>query len=189
MSVTDTGVGMTAEVLERAHRNADGTFRAAAARLLKGKILGGFRYEGTRPDDPNDIVPHEHRRELRALRVFGAWTNLTDMKAGNTLDVLEPVNGRGIVKHYLQDVGSTFGIGANGHIGFNEPTSSFGSRTRLKTLALRTRADNARFFGDPDEVPTHCVTQGLGTIMEARALLLVAQGEKKAAAVAASSRQ
>jgi hypothetical protein len=103
-----------AEVMERAHRNADGTFRAAAARLLKGKILGGFRYEGTRPDDPNDIVPHEHRRELRALRVFGAWTNLTDMKAGNTLDVLEPVNGRGIVKHYLQDVGSTFGIGANG---------------------------------------------------------------------------
>ncbi|WP_116449446.1 glucosamine-6-phosphate deaminase [Blastococcus litoris] len=78
------------------------------------------------------------------------------------------------------------GIGANGHIGFNEPTSSFASRTRIKTLAPRTRADNARFFASPDEVPTHCLTQGLGTILEARELLLVAQGEGKAEAVAAA---
>jgi glucosamine-6-phosphate deaminase len=79
------------------------------------------------------------------------------------------------------------GIGANGHIGFNEPTSSFASRTRIKTLAPRTREDNARFFdGDLDAVPLHCITQGLGTILEARRLLLVAQGEGKAAAVAAA---
>jgi glucosamine-6-phosphate deaminase len=78
------------------------------------------------------------------------------------------------------------GIGANGHIGFNEPTSSFASRTRIKTLAPRTRADNARFFDSPDDVPTHCLTQGLGTILEARELLLVAQGEGKADAVAAA---
>ena len=78
------------------------------------------------------------------------------------------------------------GIGANGHIGFNEPTSSFASRTRIKTLAPQTRADNARFFDDPDEVPTHCLTQGLGTIMSARELLLVAQGEVKAGAIAAA---
>jgi len=102
------------EVLERAARNAEGSYRVAAGRLLPGKVLGGFRYEGTRPDDPNDIVPHQHRRELRALRVFGAWINLTDMKAGNTLDSLVTLNGRGIVRHYLQDVGSTFGMGANG---------------------------------------------------------------------------
>ena len=101
-------------IFERSARNADGTYRVAAARLLPGKILGGFRYEGTRPDDPNDIVPHEHRRELRALRVFGAWTNLSDMKAGNTLDALVTEGGRAVVKHYLQDVGSTFGMGANG---------------------------------------------------------------------------
>ena len=63
-------------------------YRAIAARALPGRPLGGFRYYGTRPDDPNDIVPHEHRRELRALKVFGAWTNLVDMKAGNTLDSL-----------------------------------------------------------------------------------------------------
>ena len=103
-----------AAVLERAARNANGTYRAAAGRLLAGKVLGPFRYDGTRPDDPNDTVPHQHRRELRALRVFGAWTNLTDLKAGNTLDTLIETNGRSIIKHYLQDVGSTFGIGANG---------------------------------------------------------------------------
>jgi hypothetical protein len=97
-------------ILERVARNADGTYRVVAGRLLPGKILGGFRYEGTRPDDPNDIVPHEHRRELRALRVFGAWTNLTDLKAANTLDTLLTENGRSLVKHYLQDVGSTFGM-------------------------------------------------------------------------------
>ena len=90
----------------------------------------------------------------------------------------------------IRDLGGVdlqiLGIGANGHIGFNEPTSSFTSRTRIKTLAPQTRADNARFFDDPEEVPTHCLTQGLGTIMEARELVLVAQGRKKAAAIAAA---
>jgi hypothetical protein len=97
-------------VLENVARNADGTYRVIAGRQLPGKILGGYRYAGTRSDDPNDVVPHEHRRELRALRVFGAWTNLTDLKEANTLDTLETVNGRSIVRHYLQDVGSTFGM-------------------------------------------------------------------------------
>lgn len=78
------------------------------------------------------------------------------------------------------------GIGTNGHIGFNEPTSSFASRTRVKTLAPQTRADNARFFDAPDDVPRHCLTQGLGTILEARHLLLVATGEGKADAIAAA---
>lgn len=77
------------------------------------------------------------------------------------------------------------GIGSNGHIGFNEPTSSLSSRTRIKTLAERTRLDNARFFPSLDEVPQHCLTQGLGTIMDARQVVLVAQGEAKAHAIAA----
>ena len=76
------------------------------------------------------------------------------------------------------------GIGANGHIGFNEPGSSFGSRTRVKTLAEQTRRDNARFFDDPSEVPLHCITQGLGTILQARHLLLLAFGATKADAIA-----
>ena len=98
------------ELLEHVARSRDGSYRVVAGRLLPGKIIGNFRFEGTRPDDPNDLVPHEHRRELRALRVFGAWANLTDLKSGNTLDSLVTENGRPIVKHWLQDVGSTFGM-------------------------------------------------------------------------------
>jgi len=76
------------------------------------------------------------------------------------------------------------GIGTDGHIGFNEPGSSLASRTRIKTLTRQTRMDNARFFdGDIDAVPTHCLTQGLGTIMEARHIVLVATGRAKAEAV------
>lgn len=101
-------------VLARASRDADGTYRATAGLSVPGRVIGPFKYYGTRADDPNDIVPHEHRRELRALKVFGAWTNLVDMKAGNTLDTVVEDGGRGLVRHYLQDVGSTFGAGALG---------------------------------------------------------------------------
>ena len=76
------------------------------------------------------------------------------------------------------------GIGTDGHIGFNEPGSSLASRTRIKTLTRQTRMDNARFFDDDlDAVPTHCLTQGLGTIMAARHLVLVATGGNKAEAI------
>lgn len=75
------------------------------------------------------------------------------------------------------------GIGSNGHIGFNEPGSAFDSRTRVVPLAERTRQDNARFFGSLAEVPDQCVTQGIGTIFEARHLLLIAHGAHKADAV------
>lgn len=76
------------------------------------------------------------------------------------------------------------GIGRTGHIGFNEPGSSFASLTRVKTLTEQTRLDNARFFDSLDEVPMHCVTQGLGTIMRARHLVLLAFGEAKAEVLA-----
>ncbi len=77
------------------------------------------------------------------------------------------------------------GIGADGHIGFNEPGSSLGSRTRIKTLTAKTRADNARFFSSsPDDVPRHVLTQGVGTISRAGHLVLVALGKAKAAPIA-----
>ncbi len=78
------------------------------------------------------------------------------------------------------------GIGANGHLGFNEPASSLRSRTRIKRLAAQTREDNARFFDGLDRVPTHCVTQGLGTVQDARRLVLIAIGSNKADAIAAA---
>ena len=78
------------------------------------------------------------------------------------------------------------GIGANGHLGFNEPGSALTSRTRVKRLSERTRRDNARFFTRPEDVPTHCLTQGLGTILDARRLVLVATGDTKSDAVAAA---
>lgn len=77
------------------------------------------------------------------------------------------------------------GIGTDGHIGFNEPGGPLDSRTHIDTLTEQTRRDNARFFdGDIDAVPTHCITQGLATIMEARRLLLIATGQGKARAIA-----
>ncbi len=78
------------------------------------------------------------------------------------------------------------GIGTDGHLAFNEPGSSLGSRTRIKTLTEQTRRDNARFFGSVDDVPRHVLTQGLGTILRARHLLFIATGSGKAAAVAAA---
>jgi hypothetical protein len=131
-------------VLSRSARNADGTYRVLAARRLSGTVLGGFRYHGTRPDDPNDLVPHEHRRELRALKVFGAWTNLVDIKAGNTLDSLITENGRSRVRHYLQDVGSTFGSGALGPHQWDE-----GYETYIETDLLVKRLVTVGFYLQP----------------------------------------
>ena len=76
------------------------------------------------------------------------------------------------------------GIGTDGHIGFNEPTSSLASRTRIKTLTPQTRQDNARFFASEAEVPNHVITMGIGTIMEARQNLMLAFGANKAQAIA-----
>jgi glucosamine-6-phosphate deaminase len=76
------------------------------------------------------------------------------------------------------------GIGSDGHIGFNEPGSSLGSRTRIKTLTGETIKDNARFFDDPNQVPRHCITMGVGTIMDSASLILFAFGEGKAEVIA-----
>jgi hypothetical protein len=101
-------------VLARIHVSPDGTYRAVASKLLSGEPLGPFQYFGTRPDDPNDIFPHEHRRELRALRVFASWLNHDDSRAINTLDMLVQKDGRKHVRHYLIDFGSTLGSGSVG---------------------------------------------------------------------------
>jgi hypothetical protein len=99
------------DVLRRAARQPNGKYRVLASRFADGKPLGNFRYYGTRPDDPNDIVPHEHRRELRGARVFGAWLNHDDSRGVNSLDMLVTRNRIAFVKHYMFDFGSTLGSG------------------------------------------------------------------------------
>ena len=93
-------------------RSADGSYRVIASKAIGGTILGPFRYYGTVPDDPNDVVPHEHRRELRGLRVFSAWLNHMDSRGINSLDTLVDAGSRKLVRHYLLDFGSTLGSAA-----------------------------------------------------------------------------
>jgi glucosamine-6-phosphate deaminase len=164
----------------------------ALAEQVRGGTLDASQVRGVALDEYVGI-PEEHpesyasvlRREVvRPLGMAAANLFLPDGRAPDIEAACVQYEDA------IRDLGGIdlqiLGIGANGHIGFNEPTSSFTSRTRIKTLAPQTRADNARFFDDPDEVPTHCLTQGLGTIMDARELVLVAQGSKKAAAIAAA---
>ncbi len=91
-------------------------------------------------------------------------------------------------EHAIRDAGGIdlqiLGIGRNGHIGFNEPTSSFGSRTRLKVLTQETIEDNRKSFAPGEEVPECAITMGIGTILEAKRILLLATGEAKAETVA-----
>jgi hypothetical protein len=96
-------------LLRMAAQESDGSYRVVASKAVEGRPIGPFLYEGTRSDDPNDVVPHEHRRELRALRAFAAWTNHVDSKAINSLDTLVTQDGRTTVRHYLIDFGSTLG--------------------------------------------------------------------------------
>jgi len=93
-------------------RQADGKVRATASRYIAGKPIGPFRYFDTRSDDPNDVIPHEHRRELRGLRLFAAWTNHDDTRAQNTQDAWVESAGSHFIRHYLMDFGSTFGSGS-----------------------------------------------------------------------------
>jgi hypothetical protein len=99
------------DVLRRSARQPNGKYRVIASRFAPGAYLGNFRYYGTRPDDPNDIVPHEHRRELRGARVFGAWLNHDDSRGVNSLDFLTADGSRNYVTHYMFDFGSILGSG------------------------------------------------------------------------------
>jgi len=101
-----------ARLLRDAPRRSDGRIRVTASRFVSGKPLGPFRYFGTRSDDPNDVIPHEDRRELRGLRVFSAWLNHDDTRAQNTLDSWVQDGSGHYVRHYLIDFGSTLGSGS-----------------------------------------------------------------------------
>ena len=99
-------------LLRGAARRPDGSYRVLASKALPGEAVGPFLFVGTRPDDQNDVVLHEHRRELRGLRAFAAWVNHVDAKALNTLDTLVRDEDRLVVRHHLIDFGSTLGSAA-----------------------------------------------------------------------------
>jgi hypothetical protein len=100
--------------LARGYRKPDGTYRALASKYLAGKPLGGWAQQGVRPDDPNDQIPHEHRRAVRGLYLFFAWLQQTDVKEDNTLDMwtTDPATGHRYVKHHLVDFGKSLGMSA-----------------------------------------------------------------------------
>src|SRR6185503_3318692 len=93
-------------------RRPDGSIRALASRYVPGKVVGQFMYTGRRSDDPNDIFPHERRRELRGMRVFAAWLNHDDARSLNSIDTYVDDGGRRYIRHYMQDFGSNLGSGS-----------------------------------------------------------------------------
>jgi hypothetical protein len=93
-------------------KRADGSIRALASLWVPGKVVGQFMLNGRRSDDPNDVFPHERRRELRGLRVFAAWLNHDDARAINSIDTYVEEDGRRYIRHYLQDFGSNLGSGS-----------------------------------------------------------------------------
>lgn len=98
------------KILDGIEPAADGKLRCISSKFLPGKPVGVFNYDGTRKDDPNDRVDHEHRRELRALQVIGSWLNDADRRAANTLDVFEKNDDGGkYIRHYIIDMGSALG--------------------------------------------------------------------------------
>jgi hypothetical protein len=99
-------------LLARGAQSESGKYRATLSRFAEGSPRGYFKYYGTRPDDPNDIHPHEHRRELRANRVFAAWLNHDDSRGINSLDMLQGPDGRKFIRHYMFDFGSIMGSGS-----------------------------------------------------------------------------
>lgn len=99
------------EVMRAALRLPDGRLRGSLSRFIDGDSLGGWRFEGRRGDDPNDVVPHEHRREVRGMYVLSAWLNHIDSRAENNFDAwVETGEGSGYVRHYILDVGDSFGL-------------------------------------------------------------------------------
>lgn len=103
-------------ILDASARRSDGSdvkVRAIASLAVPGKAIGPFEFHGTRPDDPNDVIPHEDRRELRGYRLFCAWLNHDDSRSINTLDAYVGAPGAGHVRHFLIDFGSILGSGSD----------------------------------------------------------------------------
>lgn len=161
--------------------------------LVRRHTDGGLSFEGCRAFLLDEYLgigadhPQSYRSVIR--RALTDQVGLRDVRGpdGTARDIpAEAARYEALIAEAGGIDVQLLGIGTNGHLGFNEPGSSLGSRTRVKTLTEQTRRDNARFFASLDEVPRWVLTQGLGTILAARHLVLVATGPGKAPAVAAA---
>ena len=161
------------------------SYRALASRGLELSGVRGFaldEYIGLAPGHPESYRSVIDRDVVEPLGLRAGAVRVP----GDDGQGLEGAGAR--YERDIREAGGIYlqilGIGGNGHIGFNEPGSSLDSQTRIAVLTQSTRQANRRFFASIDDVPTHCITQGLGTIRNARRLVLLAFGEAKARAVA-----
>ena len=167
-------LGVYGELVRR-HRAGTLSFSRSTAFLLD-------EYIGLPPDHPESYRAFITRNLTGLIDIDPANVHVPD---GSAVDIEAACTGYETAIRAAGGIDlQLLGIGVDGHLGFNEPTSSLASRTRVKTLTEQTRNDNNRFFGDLDEVPRHVVTQGIGTILEARHLVLIATGAGKAEPIA-----
>lgn len=169
-----------------------GTMVPVYQRMVDAGSSGNITYSGIRTFNLDEYValPIEHPLSYHTYMAEHLFERCdfqpenTNIPNGNANELTEEA-----VRYEcaISDVGGIdyqlLGIGENGHIGFNEPTSSLGSRTRTKTLAPSTVEANARYFDRPEDVPRLCITMGIATILQARNIALLAVGEHKAAAI------
>lgn len=168
-----------------------GVYEELAKRGLSGETdysqVRGFaldEYVGLSPEHPQSYTAVIHRTVTGPLRLEPSNVHVPDGQAHDLPAACAEFERRLALAGGV-DV-QIVGIGVNGHIGFNEPGAEPTSTTRVTPLAPATRLENARFFESIDEVPTHSITQGLSTVVRARKIILIAQGERKAKAVAAA---
>jgi glucosamine-6-phosphate deaminase len=162
--------------LIRRHRDEGLSFAGCLAFLLD-EYVGLPR---AHPESYHSVIRREFANLVDIDQVDGPDGSAADIPAEGARYEAAIAEAGGIDVQLL-------GIGTDGHVGFNEPGSSLASRTRVKTLTQQTRDDNARFFDSVDDVPHHVLTQGLGTILDAGHLVLIATGSAKAQAVAAAA--
>lgn len=176
LATGSTPIALYRELSER-HGNGEVSFRDATTFNLD-------EYLGIAPDDPQSYRSFMDREFFDHVDVDKRRTHLPHGEPGENPQRVGPR-----YEAMIEDAGGIdlqiLGIGRNGHIGFNEPSSSLASRTRVKTLTPRTMQDNSRLFAPGEFQPKLAITMGIGTIMDARSILLLATGENKAAAVAA----
>jgi hypothetical protein len=139
----------------------DGSYRVLASKFLSGKPKGPFPQIGIRLDDPNDLIPHEHRRELRGLRVIASWLNHWDMKEDNALDMYVEEDGRKFLRHYLIDFGSSLGGGLSPWEYFHgRELAMDGANTMKEIFSLG-------FYETPDERKGDFISPAMGIFSNA----------------------